>query len=150
MYTTLQDFVAAGAVTIPQRKLMQIEDLGINVLGRLFRTGEVDSLIIGGRERRAVISSYLDYVRRQQLGVPRPEAERLAAIDNYRRSLTTAGSLAAARARSGITSGTRAKAQRTRSRRAVARQTTSPQPEPSPKLRKSSSRHTKENTVTNM
>jgi hypothetical protein len=108
----LEQLVAGGAGTVSQRRLMALEDLSINLLVALYRQGEIDSVIVGERLRRVVIASYLAYLRRRQLGIARDEGERQAAIESYRRSLTTKGAENAARARTGITPETRARGRR--------------------------------------
>jgi hypothetical protein len=108
----LEQLIAAGGVTIAQRKLMAMEGLSINMLISLYRSGELDTLVIGGRLRRIVLRSYVEYLQRQQRGLVRDESERRAAIENYRRSLSTQGAANAARARTGITMETRARGRR--------------------------------------
>jgi hypothetical protein len=105
--SVLGQLAATGVVTIPQRRLMALELLSINVLIHLYQTGEIDTIVIGGRVRRVFIASYLAYLRRQQLGLPRDEGERLAAIESYERSLSTQGAVNAARARRVITAASR-------------------------------------------
>jgi hypothetical protein len=137
--SALEQLVAQGAVTVPQRLLMQLETLSINMLTALYRAGEIDSVVIAGRQRRVIIGSYLALLKRRQLGVARPEAERVAAIEAYQRSLLTEGSTNAARARTGITPGTRAKGRRKAAALAVPRQNLFPrQPESRRRLRPSS------------
>jgi hypothetical protein len=108
----LEQLIAGGAITIPQRKLMALEGLSVNMLIGLYRRGEVDTIVIGERLRRVVLRSYVEYLRRRQLGIPRDEAERQTAIRNYRQSLLTKGAENAARARTGITPETRARGRR--------------------------------------
>ena len=103
----LEQLAAAGAVTIPQQRLMALETISINVLIGLYRAGQIDSVVIGGRVRRVIIASYLAYLRRRQLGIARDEGERRAAVENYERSLTSKSAQNAARARRGITAASR-------------------------------------------
>jgi hypothetical protein len=130
----LEQLLASGAVTIPQRQFMKLEKIGINLLTGLYRTGEVDSVVVGERLRRVVIGSYFAYLRRRQLGIARDEAERQAAIQSYKQSLTTRGAAAAARARSGINRGTRARGKRKAAPSHGGRRSSGPQ-DPSSKSR---------------
>jgi hypothetical protein len=112
--SVLEQLAAAGAVTIPQQQLMALERLSTNTLFPLYRAGEVDSVIIGGRVRRVFIASYLAYLRRRQLGIERDEGERRAAAESYERSLTARSAQNAARARRGITAASRQRSSRSR------------------------------------
>jgi hypothetical protein len=110
--SVVEQLAAAGAITIPQKRLMALEGFSINVLTGLYHAGEIDSVVIGGRLRRVFIASYLAYLRRRQLGLARDESERLAAIENYQRSLTARSVLSAARARRSITAASRQRPKR--------------------------------------
>jgi hypothetical protein len=110
--STLEQLSEQGAVTVPQRLLMRLENLSINMLVALYRSGELDSIVIAGRQRRVIIASYIAMLRRRQLGIARPEAERLAAVESYERSLLTEGAANAARARTGISREKRARGRR--------------------------------------
>ena len=136
--SALERLVEQGAVTVPQRLLMQLENLSINMLVGWYRSGELDSVVVGGRQRRVFLASYLALLRRRQLGVVRPEAERLAAIENYERSLLPEGSANAARARRGISPETRAKGRRKPVALKVPRRSLFPQPTPRGRARRSS------------
>jgi hypothetical protein len=117
--SVVEQLAAAGSITIPQKRLMALEGFSINVLTGLYRAGEIDSVVIGGRVRRVFIASYLGYLERKRLGLARDEGERLAAIENYQRSLTARSVLSAARARRSITAASRQRSSRTRHARAV-------------------------------
>jgi hypothetical protein len=67
----------------------------------LLAAGEVDSIMRGGR-RYIIVSSWLDYVERQRLGIERDPIEKRRAQEDYRRSAQGAGGQAAARARAAI------------------------------------------------
>jgi hypothetical protein len=110
--TALEQLIAAGGVTIPQRKLMELESMSVNMVVALYRAGEIDSVVVGDRLRRVIIASYLAYLRCRQLGLARDEGERQASIESYRRSLSSRGAAAAARARAGISRGARARGRR--------------------------------------
>jgi hypothetical protein len=103
----LEQLAAAGAATIPQRKLMALESLSINSLVALYRAGEIDSIVLNNRTRRVIIASYLAYVQRRLRGDARDESAQLQTIKDYQRSLSSQGALNAARARRGITSASR-------------------------------------------
>ena len=88
-------------VTIPQKRLMQREGIGINVLNRLLRNGEITSCVIGKRHRHIFEESYAAYVARQLAGTTLDPAERAKNIAYYQSSIMTYGFEAAARARAG-------------------------------------------------
>jgi hypothetical protein len=88
-------------ITIPQRRLMEREGIGINVLNRLLRAGEVVSCVVGKRHRHIFEESYAAYVARQLSGTTLDPAERAKNIERYRSSIMTYGFEAAARARAG-------------------------------------------------
>ena|SRR5215472_147301 len=126
------------AVTTPQVVFMRREGVGRNVLNKLFRTGELDSVVIGGRYRHVINASWHALLERRRLGVERPEHERQAAIEAYQRSLLLQGSRIAAKARSGWTGGNRPADPRQASTAEVPPLSLLPRPEPSPGHRKSS------------
>ena len=90
-----------AAVTIPMRRLAEAEAVGHNVMWRLAATGEIDTIIIGGRYRHVLAASWDAYLERQRLGIERNPVERAAAAASYRQSLAGVGGRAAARARRG-------------------------------------------------
>jgi hypothetical protein len=130
--------IEQGATTMPQRQLMRLEHLSINMLNVWYRTGELDSVVIGGRQRRVFIESYINLLWRRFHGLARPEAERLAAVEAYLRSLSNEGAANAARARTGISPETRARGRRKRAALAVPRQSAALPPKPRDRSRKSS------------
>ena len=135
---------ALEGITIPQRRLMELEDLSVNLLIGLYRNGEIDSVVIGGRLRRVVVASYLAYLRRRQLGLARDEGERQAAIQSYRQSLSSKGAENAARARAGISRGARARGPRKAAAPHEEQRRLAPRQHPKSSLNKSQSL-TKEN-----
>jgi hypothetical protein len=90
-----------AAVTIPARRLSEVEGVGRNTLWRLMSGGQLDSVIVGGKHRHVVVASWDDYLDRQRLGVERNPVQKAAAIASYRSSLAGVGGQAAARARRG-------------------------------------------------
>ena len=88
---------------VPQKALGREQHVGVTLMNRLVRTGEVDSFILGNRFRYIVMSSWFDYVARCQAGgVPRDPVAQQTAINAYRASTARhAGADAAAKARAG-------------------------------------------------
>jgi hypothetical protein len=91
----------SGAVTIPQGALCERERISHSLLTSLFRDGEVDSAVIGGRFRHVIEQSWRDYVERKRLGLERDPAEKAAAAAAYRASVPPDRTLAASRAFAG-------------------------------------------------
>jgi hypothetical protein len=83
------------------RRLAEAENIGHNRLWRLVAGGELDSVLVGTRNRHIILESWIDFIERQKLGVPRNAVQKAAAIASYRSSLAAAGGTAAARARRG-------------------------------------------------
>jgi hypothetical protein len=89
------------AITAPQRALCDAEGVSLSLLTGLFASGDVDSVIIGGRFRHVILASWVDYVRRRQLGLERDPVEREAAAASYRNSVQPYSTAAARRALAG-------------------------------------------------
>jgi hypothetical protein len=83
------------------RRLAEIENIGHNRMWRLLTSGELDSIVVGTRYRHIILESWIDFIERQKLGVPRNAVQKAAAIASYRSSLAGVGGQAAARARRG-------------------------------------------------
>jgi hypothetical protein len=89
---------------IPQAELRRREHLGRNLLQRLVETGELTSLIVGGRIRFITLESWNDYLARQLAGgIPRDPKLQADAREAYRLSLDGRGGRATKLARSGWT-----------------------------------------------
>jgi hypothetical protein len=88
---------------MPQKALGREQHVGVTLMNKLVRTGEVDSFIFAERFRYIVMSSWHDYVARCQAGgVPRDPVAQQAAVDAYNQSKARhAGADAAAKARAG-------------------------------------------------
>jgi hypothetical protein len=88
---------------MPQKALGREQRVGVTLMNKLVRTGEVDSFIFAARFRYIVMSSWYDYVARCQAGgVPRDPVAQQAAVDAYNESKSRhPGADAAAKARAG-------------------------------------------------
>jgi hypothetical protein len=91
----------SNAVTAPQRQFCESEGVSLSLLTSLFASGEIDSVIIGGRFRHVILSSWNSYIRRKQLGLERDPTEREAAAARYRSSVQPYSTAAARRALAG-------------------------------------------------
>jgi hypothetical protein len=88
--------------SMPQSEFRRREHIGRNLLDHLFKTGEVDSVVIGQRIRHIILPSWSDYVARRLAGIERDPAEKARAIEAYRASVARSkGGKATALARSG-------------------------------------------------
>jgi hypothetical protein len=89
------------ALTATVERLIAETGIKHNAWYDLFRGGDVDSLVVGGR-RLGVCQSVRDYIERQRLGLERDPAEKQAAAEAYARSLSHVGARGAAKARAGL------------------------------------------------
>ena len=139
--------------SIPQVAFRQRVNIGRNLLARLLRDGEVDSLVIGLRARHVVWQSWLDYLDRAQRGVERDPGEKRLAAEGYRRSMERSrGARATALARSnwGPDHGKKGGSPHLTSRRAASSQRASPPAVAAPKTKPSKRRSAREETSTAM
>jgi hypothetical protein len=88
---------------MPQKALGRAQHVGVTLMNKLVRSGELDSFIFGRRFRYIVMSSWFDYVARCQAGgVQRDPVAQQAAVNAYNESKSRhAGADAAAKARAG-------------------------------------------------
>jgi hypothetical protein len=87
--------------SMPQVEFRRRENIGRNLLTSLFRKGEVESIVIGDKNRHVIMSSWRDYVARKLSGTERDPAEKQRAIEAYQASVARSkGARATALARS--------------------------------------------------
>jgi hypothetical protein len=136
--------------SMPQAVFRKVEHIGRNKLDGLFRTGEVDSVVIGERTRHVILGSWRAYVARQMAGTERDPVEKARAIEAYRASVQRSqGARATALARSGWgpDHGKRGGSKHLTSRGAAAARRASP-PKVAPKARSSKRQSIREENPT--
>ena len=134
------------AYSMPQAEFRRREGIGRNLLTHLFKTGELDSVVVGARLRHVILSSWVAYIDRRQRGMERDPDERAASIAAYAESVRlSSGGKGAAQARSGWLPGhgKQGASPRRAARLAVAeRKTPRPADKPKPARRRNARKDT--------